>query len=79
MTPATWADCSLSLMDPLTGIPTSEAALRQQLAQLSAYVRARPQSDLFADYELTVICNDHFSTQVTVHWDSKIDILRLGP
>ncbi|NUO20233.1 prepilin-type N-terminal cleavage/methylation domain-containing protein [bacterium] len=36
-------------------------------------------SDLQADYDLTVICNDHFNTQITVHWDSRIDFLRLGP
>ncbi len=36
-------------------------------------------ADLTADYDLTVICNDHFNTQITVHWDSKIDYLRLGP
>lgn len=36
-------------------------------------------ADLTADYDLTVICNDHFSTQITVHWDSQIDMLRLGP
>ena len=36
-------------------------------------------ADLTADYDLTVICNDHFSTQITVHWDSQIDFVRLTP
>ncbi|MCB1058814.1 MAG: hypothetical protein KDB65_01155 [Calditrichaeota bacterium] len=45
-----------------------------------SFVYAAPDpADLLADYDLTVICNDHFNTQVTVHWDSKIDIMRLGP
>ncbi len=35
--------------------------------------------DIYADYDLTVVCNDHFRTQVTVHWDSKVDYVRLGP
>ncbi|MCB9357364.1 MAG: hypothetical protein H6505_02235 [Calditrichaeota bacterium] len=46
----------------------------------SSFDYAAPDpADLFADYDLTVICNDHFRTQITVHWDSKVDYLRLGP
>jgi len=42
------------------------------------YVAPDPM-DYSADYDLTVICNDHFNTQITVHWDSRIDYIRLGP
>ncbi len=36
-------------------------------------------TDMTDDYDLTVVCNDHFNTQITVHWDASTDILRLGP
>lgn len=36
-------------------------------------------SDLLGDYDLTVICNDHYNTQITVHWNSQVDVMRLGP
>lgn len=41
--------------------------------------QAPDPADLTADYDLTVVCNDHFRTQITVHWDSKVDYIRLGP
>ena len=33
--------------------------------------------DLFGDYDLTVVCIDHASTQITVHWNQDTDIVRL--
>ncbi|MBK6911693.1 MAG: hypothetical protein IPK53_02100 [bacterium] len=43
-----------------------------------AYVAPDP-SDLTGDYELTVVCMDHQRTQITVHWNSVVEYLRLGP
>ena len=46
--------------------------------QSFTYVAPDP-SDPMGDYELSVVCNDHHHTQVTVHWNSVIEYLRLGP
>jgi len=46
----------------------------------NSFTYAAPDpADLTADYDLTVVCNDHFNTQITVHWDSNIDFVRLSP
>jgi hypothetical protein len=34
--------------------------------------------DLAGDYDLTVVANDHSATQITVHWNQDIQIVRLG-
>ncbi|MBU0690439.1 type II secretion system GspH family protein [bacterium] len=34
--------------------------------------------DLMGDYSLTVVCNDHSSTQITMHWNSAMEIIKLG-
>lgn len=34
--------------------------------------------DLMGDYSLTVVCNDHSSTQITMHWNSDMEIIKLG-
>jgi prepilin-type N-terminal cleavage/methylation domain-containing protein len=34
--------------------------------------------DLIGDYSLTVICNDHSSTQITMHWEHDMEIIKLG-
>ena len=34
--------------------------------------------DLVGDYSLIVVCNDHSSTQITMHWNSDMEIVKLG-
>jgi prepilin-type N-terminal cleavage/methylation domain-containing protein len=34
--------------------------------------------DFYGDYDLTVVCKDHFNTQITVHWEQDVEIVRLG-
>lgn len=34
--------------------------------------------DLTGDYSLTVVCNDHSSTQITMHWNADMEIVKLG-
>jgi prepilin-type N-terminal cleavage/methylation domain-containing protein len=34
--------------------------------------------DLQGDYDLTVVANDHSSTQITVHWNQHIEMIKLG-
>ena len=34
--------------------------------------------DLMGDYDLTVVCNDHATTQITVHWNQHMEIIKLG-
>ena len=35
-------------------------------------------ADIYGDYSLTVICKDHYRTQVTVHGSEQIDKIRLN-
>ncbi len=32
----------------------------------------------YGDYSLTVVANDHGNTQITVHWNQSIEIVRLN-
>lgn len=43
-----------------------------------SYVAPDP-GDPYGDYDLTVVCKDHFNTRLTVHWNSEVEYLRLGP
>jgi len=33
--------------------------------------------DLMGDYDMVVVCNDHSSTQITVHWNQHMEIVKL--
>jgi general secretion pathway protein G len=69
------ADLAALLFDPV-GEPYLNPPSGNNFAQFS-YIPP-PAGDPYADYSIVVVCKDHYRTQVTVHGQQDMEIIRLG-
>lgn len=70
---ATPAALAAMLIDPV-GQPYIDEPTDHNFAQF----QYQPPADLYGDYTLVIVCNDHWRTQITVHSSQDMTIFRLN-